>query len=472
MPRQLLPFFTCLLLFAGCGERAAPQHGDATADRAGAPDSPPNILLIVVDDMGFTDLGAFGGEIATPNLDALANAGVRFANFHASTMCAPSRAMLLTGVDAHLSGFGNMLEELSPNQKGQPGYEGFLNERVVTVSELLQDAGYRTYVSGKWHLGTEEIARPSARGFDRSFVLASGGASHFADMRPAYAPSPEIRANYWDGDAKLDALPADFEYSSQYYVDRLIADMTADAGADSAQPFFAYLAFTAPHWPIQAPDDAIERHCGRYDDGFDAVAERRLGRLKELGFVAENATRSARSPKEKPFGELDTETRAIEIRAMEIYAAMIDEVDRHTGRLVEFLDDRGLLKNTVVVFLSDNGPEATTWTRPGRPTCFRPFAARSTKATISASNGWAARVRTRCSGRTGPTRPRPRSTCTRDSPPKAAPVCRRSFAGRAPRLRPAFATASRQYSTSRRRCSISPASNTRAAATRAATSSR
>ena len=141
----------------------------------------PNILIIIVDDMGFADLGSFGGEIDTPRLDALATAGIRLTNFHAGTMCSPSRAMLFTGVNSHLTGFGNMLEELAPNQKGQPGYEGYLNDRVVTLPTLLQEAGYRTYLSGKWHLGSGEAA-PPRRGFDRSFYLESGGASHFSDM--------------------------------------------------------------------------------------------------------------------------------------------------------------------------------------------------------------------------------------------------------------------------------------------------
>jgi len=222
----------------------------------------PNILLIVVDDMGFSDIGSFGGEIATPNLDRLAFEGIRFSNFHAAAACSPSRAMLLTGVDSHLAGLGNMLEELSPNQKGQPGYEGYLNERVVTLPTLLQDAGYRTYLTGKWHLGSGKGKGPADRGFDSSFALDSGGASHFADMRPAYAPSPDIKASYSENGIKLTSLPDDFEYSTQYYVDRMIGYL--DDQVDSEQPFFAYLSFTAPHWPLQAPDEAIARQFVRW----------------------------------------------------------------------------------------------------------------------------------------------------------------------------------------------------------------
>lgn len=314
----------------------------------------PNFLLIVVDDMAFSDLGSFGGEILTPNLDKLAYEGIRLTNFHGAPMCSPSRAMLLTGVDSHPAGFGNMEEELSPNQKGQPGYDGYLHERVVTMTELLRDAGYRNYLSGKWHLGSGEIAGPPARGFDRSFDLDSGGASHFSDMRPAYAPSPEIKANYREDGVKLTELPREFEYSSQYYVDKMMDYLGAH---DAGQPFFAYLSFTAPHWPLQAPDDAIARHAGQYDEGYDVLAARRLARAKEMGLLPQNARRSERSPKELPFADLDDEQRKVEIRAMEVYAAMIDEVDVNVGRLIGFMTSRDLLDNTVIFFMSDNGAE-------------------------------------------------------------------------------------------------------------------
>lgn len=314
----------------------------------------PNVLLIVVDDMGFSDLSSFGGEIATPNLDELAYSGIRFTNFHTATMCSPSRAMLLTSVDAHLAGFGNMLEELSPNQKSQPGYEGYLNDRVVTIASLLRDAGYGTYLSGKWHLGSGPGKGPTFRGFDRAFGLDTGGASYFSDMRPAYAPSPEIKANYWEDGEKLTTLPPDFEYATEYYADRMM-DYLRDH--DSSQPFFAYLSYTAPHWPLQAPDEAIARQRGRYDAGYDELAQRRLARQREMGLVPESAERGRRSPKEKPWQTLSDDERATESRAMEVYAAMIDEVDRHTGRLLDFLDENGQLENTIIVFLSDNGPE-------------------------------------------------------------------------------------------------------------------
>jgi len=352
MMRNTLQTLLIAFVLAACG---GGQPGQSTTTADGPVRARPNILLIVVDDMGFADLGAFGGEIETPNLDRLANHGIRFTNFHTSTACSPSRAMLLTGVDSHRAGLGNMLEELSPNQKGRPGYEGYLNKRVVTLPTLLRDAGYRTYMTGKWHLGTGPGQGAAYRGFQHSFTLDSGGASHFADMRPAYAPSPEIKANYQEDGKKLTALPDDFEYSTAYYVDRMIDYL--QAGAGSAQPFFAYLAFTAPHWPLQAPDAAIAQQSGRYDVGYDVIADRRLERQKALGLVPREATRSSRSPKEVPWQALDADQQRTEARAMEIYAAMVAEIDRHIGRLLDVLEAQGSLDNTLIVFLSDNGPE-------------------------------------------------------------------------------------------------------------------
>lgn len=338
-----------LVTLASCG-----RPTDDVVERAIEPASRPNILLIVVDDMGFADLGSFGGEIPTPNLDELAYSGVRLTNFITSPACSPTRATLLTGVDPHLAGFGNLKEELAPNQAGQPGHEGYLNERVVTIATLLRDAGYRTYMTGKWHLGVENHAWPDARGFDRSFAMLKN-ASHFADMLPAYSPDPEAKAEYVENGRVLEALPDGFDYSSQFYVDRLIDYIDASAG--DRQPFFAYLAFSAPHWPLQAPDAALERFAGAYDDGFDVVLEQRIDRQRELGVIPRHAVAATRAPKGREWSALSDDEKRLEARAMEIYAAMIAEIDRHTGRLVDYLRDAGELDNTVIVFMSDNGAE-------------------------------------------------------------------------------------------------------------------
>ena len=313
----------------------------------------PNILLIIADDMGFTDLGSFGGEIATPNLDKLALDGVRFSNFVVHPACSPTRATLYTGVDPHLAGVGNMYEELSPNQKGQPGYEGNLNERVVSVASLLGDSGYRTYLSGKWHLANSPEQGAASQGFQRSFALNSGGASHFADMLPAYHPDPKARASYTEDDRPLSSLPADFEYSSQYYVDRLLGYLRE---GDSQQPFFAVMSFTAPHWPLQAPDAAIARHKGRYDSGYDVLYQQRRQRVAELGLIP-SAAEPPRPPKAVPWDSLTPAQQREQSRSMEVYAAMIDEMDVHSGRLIDYLRESGQLDNTLVLFMSDNGPE-------------------------------------------------------------------------------------------------------------------
>ena len=339
------PVLLLLIVLAACS-------GDRDVETS--VDERPNILLIVVDDMGYSDIGSFGSEIETPNLDELALNGVRLTNFNVAATCSPTRSMLLTGVDSHKAGLGNMLEELSPNQQGQPGYEGYLNDRVVTVATLLRDGGYRTMMTGKWHLGQTPETGPNARGFDRAFSLIPGGASHFADMRPAYAPSPDIKAKYSEDGKLLERLPDAFEYSSQFFVDRMI-DYLNDTPDD--KPFFAFLSFTAPHWPLQAPAEAIEKYKGRYDDGYEALLGDRLQRAQQLSVVPDSAVVGPPPPKFRPWGELTDEEKKVEARAMEIYAAMIDEVDRHTGRLLDHLRSTGKMDNTVIVFMSDNGAE-------------------------------------------------------------------------------------------------------------------
>jgi arylsulfatase A-like enzyme len=368
----ILPF--ALLLLTACRgsvepESETPAKAPEGVNVTGAA-SRPNILLIVADDMGFSDLGSFGGEIETPNLDQLAFAGVRLTNFQSAPTCSPSRAMLLTGVDAHKAGFGNMAEELAPNQKGRPGYEGYLSDRVVTVATLLRDSGYRTFLSGKWHLGSEPQSSPGKRGFERSFVLNSGAASHFADMRPAYAPNPEAKADYMRDDVKLSELPPSFAYSSQYFADQLISYL--DEYDKKQQPFFAMLSYTAPHWPLQAPDAALEKYADRYNAGYDQILERRLTKMKQLGLVPDDAPAVSRSPKGQSWVSLSAGQQRVEARAMEIYAAMIDEMDRHTGRVINHLRSLGEMDNTVVIFLSDNGAEGhdldETWSAEMFPT--------------------------------------------------------------------------------------------------------
>lgn len=315
----------------------------------------PNILLVVADDMGFADLGSYGGEIETPNLDALASSGVRLTNFHTAPACSPTRASLLTGVDPHKAGLGNMAEELAPNQTDKPGYEGYLNNRVAALPSLLKDAGYNTYLTGKWHLGKGEGSRPNDRGFEHSFSLLVGGASHFSDMKPSYAPKPDIKAPYAEDGVLLSKLPDSFEYSSQFYADKMIEYIASDK--DNSAPFFGMLSYTAPHWPLQAPAKAVEKYRGRYDSGYDQLFEERLEKQKSMGLIAADAEGAPRPPKGRAWSSLSADERKVETRAMEIYAAMIDEMDVHTGRVFDYLKQHDLYDNTIVIFMSDNGAE-------------------------------------------------------------------------------------------------------------------
>lgn len=316
--------------------------------------SRPNILLIVADDLGFSDLGAFGGEIDTPHLDALAKSGVRLTDFHSASACSPTRAMLMSGVDHHIAGLGTMAEAVSPDFPGAPGYEGYLNDRVAALPELLHDAGYRTVMSGKWHLGLTLDRSPHARGFERSFALLPGGADHFAGSQLySWTSSGPI---YVEDNRWIEDLPADF-YSSDYFATRLIEFFEEGVAAADDRPFFAYLPFTAPHFPLQAPDAEIAKYRGRYDAGPDALREARLARLKELGLVAHDTTIHPVVTDEPEWHELTGDQRAASARTMEVYAGMVDRIDHNVGRVIEYLKESGQYENTLVIFLSDNGAE-------------------------------------------------------------------------------------------------------------------
>lgn len=312
----------------------------------------PNFLIIVADDLGYSDLGAFGGEIPTPNLDRLALNGVRLTDFHTAPTCSPTRAMLLTGSDHHVAGLGTMAELQAPNQLGLPGYEGYLRRDVATVAERLAPQGYRTLYSGKWHLGLTDDQDPYARGFRYSFALRPGGHNHFGtDITNPQTGKP----NYSENGKPLSSLPAGF-YSSDAFADRLIGQLRASS-SEQPSPFFAVLAFTAPHWPLQAPAADIARYKGRYDAGFEVLRQQRIARQEALGLIPRGT--AANTPK-LPGGtwdSLSTEARAAAARDMEIYAAMVDRLDQAVGRVIAELERTGELDNTVIVFLADNGAE-------------------------------------------------------------------------------------------------------------------
>lgn len=325
----------------------------------------PHVLVVVVDDMGYSDAQPFGGEIRTPTLQRLAERGVSFRHFHTSSLCAPTRAMLLSGCDNHQAGLGVMQPMHALNQYMQPGYEGFLNLRVPTIAEMLRDAGYHTYMAGKWHVGITDETRPAARGFERSFAFLGGGASHFNDARPL-SSQEVLQTLYVDDDRDVThELPDDF-FSSTTYVDKMIDYI--DCAPDDA-PFFGYLAFTAPHDPLQVPDEWLDRYSGAYDGGYDSVRGPRLERMKQFGLIADDVEANPGSGLFPTWDQLDDGTRATEARKMEIYAAMIEHLDTELGRLLDHLTDRGLLDDTVVFFLADNGanPKQPDFYPPNTP---------------------------------------------------------------------------------------------------------
>ena len=346
LPRGVAGLLLLFCLLQGFAPAAAAQPD---------PDRAPSFLIILADDLGFSDAGAFGGEISTPHLDRLAREGLRLTGLRTSPTCSPTRAMLLTGTDHHLAGLANMAELITPEQRDQPGYEGHLNDRVVTIAELLQQAGYFTVMSGKWHLGRAASENPAARGFERSFALLEAGHNHFG--RPNLPP-PSLGGVHYTEDGLPVALPEGF-YSSDYFAERLIDLLEDEAGRD--RPFFAYLPFTAPHWPLQAPAEVIERYRGKYDQGWEKVRQQRLARQRELGILPEQAAVDAPTTL-LSWEDLEPEEQRDQARKMEIYAAMVERMDWNIGRVLAYLEQRGRLDHTVVVFLSDNGAAPDTLT--------------------------------------------------------------------------------------------------------------
>lgn len=323
--------------------------GAVEAQRAAS--KQPNIVILVADDWGFTDVGAFGGEMATPNLDALAAAGVRFSNFHVAASCSPTRAMLQTGVSNHRAGLGNMPETVPQEHLGKPGYETHLTNRVVTIAELLRAQGYRTYLTGKWHLGHTADALPTARGYDRALALSQSGADNFENK-------PNLllydRAD-WTEDGKPARLPARF-YSSTLIVNRMIDYI--ETGRPSRKPFLASINFLANHIPVQASAADIAAYRGRYDAGWTALREARRTAAVAQG-VMPAGVRMVTMGTTKDWSGLSASQRAQRAGAMAAYAAMATAMDREVGRLVAYLKTIGQYDNTVFVFLSDNGTEAT-----------------------------------------------------------------------------------------------------------------
>jgi arylsulfatase len=303
--------------------------------------------------MGFSDMNVFGSEIKTPNLDSLAKDGVRFTNFYTHASCSPTRSVLMSGVDTHRNGLGNMDEWTAPNQWNVVGYEGYLNNRVVTLPQLLKDAGYHTYMVGKWHLGKEPEQIPAARGFERDFSLLDGAGSYW-DMKNFTAASPQ--SVFTEDGRYLTRLPEDY-YATKTYTDKMIEFIDANRG--DGKPFFAYVAHQAPHDPHHLPRDWRTRHVAEYDQGWDAVRQARLKRQIELGLMPAGTQLAERMWFLPDPLLLAPASRAILGKKMELYAGMVENLDFHVGRLIDHLKAIGEYENTIFVVFGDNGAEGT-----------------------------------------------------------------------------------------------------------------
>ena len=336
-----------------------------------AEETRPNIILIMADDMGISDIGSFGSEINTPNLDRLAENGVRFSQFYNGARCCPTRASLLTGLYAHQTGVGHMTSDF-----GHDAYRGELNYKGVTIAEALGNSGYATFMSGKWHVtnqmgywtGNENQKSkhnwPLQRGFDRFFGTILGAGSFFDPITLVKGNEP------------IEPVSENF-----YYTDAInnhaVRFIEEHAGSGDDRPFFAYVSHVAPHWPLHALPEDIERYRGRYDEGWDRLRDERLSRMKEIGFIEDHFELSPRDPGVPAWEE--EEHQEWMKRAMEVYAAQVDNMDQGIGRIIETLEKNGMLNNTLIVFLADNGGSAEVltdrWrglfipeeTRDGRP---------------------------------------------------------------------------------------------------------
>ena len=381
-----------------------PKDSDDSADvrHKEKVDRRPNILLLVADDLGYSDIHTFGGEIDTPNLDALVDDGRILTNHHAGTVSAITRSMLISGTDHHLVGEGTMGVP-NDERKGLPGYEGYLNDSALSVAQLLKDTGYHTYIAGKWHLGSGVAGSPASLGkspdqwgFEHSYVVLGGAAgNHFghelANSKNYTNDGVYVQPGQPGQPGGEGGTPAVF-YSTDFYTQQLIRYIDADHS--DGKPFFAFAAYTSPHWPLQVPEPWLSKYKGRYDHGYDAIRETRIARQKRLGLlppwltpatpVPETLTQSAATPGNntadakyisavhsandgyvdyragivnKKWDSLSDLEKKAQARYMEIYAGMVSNLDHNIGLLIQHLKDIGEYDSTFILFHSDNGAE-------------------------------------------------------------------------------------------------------------------
>jgi arylsulfatase A-like enzyme len=339
--KNLIPFYliSLTMLFGySC------QVKQSAVEQAYQESNQPNIIIIMADDMGYSDLGCFGSEINTPNLDVLAANGLVMSQFYNTSRCCPSRAALLTGVYQHEAGVGNMVGDM-----GHPSYQGYLNDQTVTVAEVLREAGYKTMMSGKWHLGNEKPYWPRQRGFDRFFGLPQGGGVYFFPMR-------EGRDLILDDDP-VAVDTADFYSTDAFneYAVQFIKEHYEKPDMGTNQPFFLYLPHVAPHFPLQARQEDIAKYRGKYREGFKAVREKRFQKLKERQIIGNGFALTTEDDEVLAWDNLSAEEKDLYDLRMAVYAAQVDRMDKGIGDIIAVLKEQGQLDNTLIIFLSDNG---------------------------------------------------------------------------------------------------------------------
>jgi arylsulfatase len=337
------------LTFPGYASSLTSEKG-AGAGWGFRPGARPNIMIILADDMGFSDLGCYGSEINTPNIDGLAKGGLRFSQFYNAARCCPSRAALLTGLYPHEAGMGGMVNDKPAGDVRPAGsYEGYLNGNCATIAEVLRAAGYATLMSGKWHVGESRPHWPTDRGFDHYYGLISGAANYF-DISKDKTPRTVRRFAL---DDKPVMPPNHGFYMTDAITEHAVEQLKQYAAGD--RPFFQYVAYTAPHFPLHALPEDIERYKGAYDIGWDALRERRYRRLIQLGIIQKRWPLTPRDAKVRPWKALSEQEKADEAHKMAVYAAQIDRMDQGVGKILAELRRQGKDKTTLIVFLSDNG---------------------------------------------------------------------------------------------------------------------
>jgi arylsulfatase A-like enzyme len=339
MKQTILLLTVVTIIFAGCTSNSKPEIINS--------DSRPNIIVILSDDMGYSDIGCYGGEVETPNLDALAQNGLRFTQFYNGARCCPTRASLMTGCYPHQVGIGHMTNtpnNFTQHDLGIPEYRGFLNNNGVTIAEVLKEAGYATLMTGKWHLGISEKSKwPLQRGFDKFYGIIPGASNFF---------KPEYPRGITYMNDTISVTDEDY-YTTDAFTDYAIQFIDESKQENSEKPFFLYLAYTAPHWPLNAPQEVVEKYKGKYAEGWTKLRETRFAQMKEMGIIDKDWKLSDQDSRE--WDSLSDEKKKEMDTRRAIYSAMVDQMDQNIGKLVTHLKKQGKLDNTLIIFLNDNG---------------------------------------------------------------------------------------------------------------------